>query len=242
MSSNQCDTPSCLYIGSYNDFEPIERLPFINTWIFVDSMPYYEGENEEIFLTPSDDEENPERWLNDKEYRKEKILAEWKNTFKNFGDLISDEDNLMTYKRDDKTLYFFYNAPYPSLQSETFKSLSNNVKYLYIQRYIPHRQVLTLPNLDTLLVGDDCYLLPNNDDDAISFLYQNFVERFKYVYVEKTYEKESDLVYMFNLLHIHQYSLTTKSWKNHIEYVESVDREEGMKMNRHYTQYEHLMV
>lgn len=203
------DDGSCLYIGSQDDLEPTERLPFIKTWIYVDSMPKSEGYDDRIHFEVSDDEEDPIRWKEDIDYRQQQVLKKWKITFQKFGDLVSDSENLMVFRNGERTLYFFYNSLYPTVHStEMFRTVCENAKYLYMQRFTPGYKILTLPNLKTLLIGDDIYLLPRKDSkDVITFLYKNFVEDIKYVYVGRTIEKVDDLLYYRNLLDVHHHCL-----------------------------------
>lgn len=224
---------SCLYIGSYSDLKSVERLPFIQEWIFVESLPNTEGDLEEILLTLSRDDNENELLLQDKTFRNKYMLSRFRTDFEREGFLLFEdlhEDNLMIFKKNQTTLYFFYNTVFPTTKNSKLEEMFPKVDSIYVSGFNPIVNLTDLPKLDTLFVSDSTSLLPTDNNDIITFLYNNYVPKLKYVLVDRIFSDE--LIYCKNLLDCHHKSLESESYISYMEYMKSADEEEYLAMDR----------
>lgn len=223
----------CLYIGSQSDLKPIERLPFIQEWIYVESLPNTEGDLDEIFLTLSEDDNENELLINDTKLRNNYMLSVFKNDFEKGGFVLYDDlisDNLMIFKKNEITLYFFYNTIYPTTKNSKLEELIIGTDSIYVSGYNPVVAIKSIPKLETLFVGDATNLLPSSDDDIITFLYNNYVPKLKYVLVDRIFTDE--LIYCKNILDCHHKSLESDEYISYMNYIKNNDEEEYLKMDR----------
>lgn len=223
----------CLYIGSHSDLKPIERLPFINEWIFVESLPNTEGDSEEILLTLSDNDNENELLLNDTTMRNKYLLSEFKSDFEKGGFVLFEdlcEDNLMIFKNNQTMLYFFYNTIFPTTNNSKLENMLPDVDSIYVSGYNPEITVTDFPKLETLFVSDTTSLLPSDTNDIITFLYNNYVPKLKYVLVDRIFGDK--LIYYKNLLECHHKSLESESYISYMEYMKNKDEAEYLTMDR----------
>lgn len=223
----------CLYIGSHSDLTPRERLPFIQEWIYVESLPNTEGDLDEILLTLSDDDNENELLLRDTKLRNNYLLSGFKSHFEKGGFVLHDDctaDNLIIFKKDNITLNFFYNTIFPTTKNSKLEEMIIRTNSIYVSGYNPSFDINILPNLETLFLSDNTNLLPTDNNDIISFLYNNYVPKLKYVLVDRLFCDE--LIYCKNILECHHKSLETKQYIEYMDYIKSIDEEEYLKMNK----------
>lgn len=219
----------CLYVGAGADFESATRLPFIKEWILIDTLPDTEGGGE-ILFSLSDDDERDELLRTDIVMRREWYFKEAKETGKKYGfDFVSDDplSSLMTFTKEDVTVFLFYNTFFPSTKNPALERLLPGTDSIYIQGFNPTYNIELTPNLNTVFLSHSTSMLPRfekNPPDIITFLYKNYVEGLKYAFVEeKTYKDPKDLTYCCNALDCHHKNMTTKKGKDYLKYLYNVD-------------------
>ena len=237
---NKC----CLYIGASNDLEPTLKLQFIKEWIYVDTFPDTEGESREILYIPQDiinsDDEN--KYKTDINFRRNHFLdISLKKHFSDSGfEFVKEnaDDKFMVFlrKKDNVTLNYFYNNIYPKTKNLVLDKLLQNTDSIYIQGYAPLIDIMALPKINTLFLGDDAWLLPDDreDNNIINFLYRNYVEGLKYVLVDRIFKTVEDLFYSKNLLDAHHKSLTSDKHVQYLDYLIDADMNEYLKEPKHF--------
>jgi len=234
----------CLYIGASNDLEPTLKLQFIKEWIYVDTFPDTEGESREILYIPQDinpDDEN--KYKTDIDFRRNHFFdISLKKHFSDSGfEFVKEnaDDKFMVFlrKKDNVTLNYFYNNIYPKTTNLVLEDkLLQKTDSIYIQGYVPLIDIMALPKINTLFLGDDVRLLPDDleDNNIINFLYRNYVEGLKYVLVDRIFKTVEDLFYSKNLLDAHHKSLTTDEHVKYVDYLRREEMNEYLKEPKHF--------
>ena len=99
---------------------------------------------------------------------------------------------------------FFYNTIFPTAKNSKLEELLTYIDSIYLSGYNPILDITTLPMLETLFVGGNTVLLPNQDkddrnkygDDIITLLYNNYVPKLKYVLVDRMYFENCRINFM----------------------------------------------
>lgn len=238
----------CLYVGSADDFESATRLPFIKEWIFIDTLPDTEG-GEEISVNIQDDRDEryddkfEELLRSDIVMRREFYFKQAKETGKKYGfNFVSDDPlaSLMTFTKEDVTVYLFYNTYFPRTKNPALERLLPGTDSIYIQGFNPTYNIELTPNLNTVFFSHLTQMIPlsfTETPDIVTFLYLNYVEGLKYAVVEKkTYKDPKDLTYCFNALDCHHKYMTSKSGKDYLKYLYNRNpRGQYLNENRHYS-------
>lgn len=247
----------CLYVGAAYDFESATRLPFIKEWIFIDTLPDTEG-GEEISVSIQDDSDEryddklEELLRSDIVMRREFYFKYTKETGKKYGfNFVSDDPlaSLMTFTKEDVTVYLFYNTYFPRTKNPALERLLPGTDSIYIQGFDPTYNIELTPNLNTVFFSQSTQMIPRSftkmvprmfdteTPDIVLFLYLNYVEGLKYAVVEqKTYKDPKDLTYCINALDCHHKSMTNKSGKDYLKYVYNRDpKGYYLTENRHYS-------
>jgi hypothetical protein len=183
--------------------------------------------------------------------RREWYFNNTKEEGRKYGfDFVSDEPltSLMTFKKGDVTVYFFYNTFFPTTKNRSLERLLPGTDSIYIQGFSPSFDIERVtPRVNTVFLSDTTGIFPyskeclrkGDDETIINFLYENYVEGLKYALIEeyKVYKDPKDITYYCcNILDCYHKQLTMRVDKDHLKYLYKEDpRGEYLTMPRHYS-------